>query len=92
MKSQTYKLLFLTFLLVNGSIYYATLLKGEVLNRYSKRIVPNAYVQSFGAEVSERIACKSTYTLPRCGFFKFNDKQVIIHVKIIRNLIPLFSS
>lgn len=91
MKSQTYKLLFLTFLLVNGSFYFVTLLKGKVLNSHFKRIVLSAYVQSFGAEVSERVACESNYTLPRCGFFKFNDQQVI-HEKIIRNLIPLFRS
>ena len=90
MKSQTYKLLFLTFLLVNGS-FYTILLKGKVLNRHFKRIVLSAYVQSFGAEVSERVACESNYTLPRCGFFKFNDQQVI-HEKIIGNLIPLFRS
>lgn len=92
MKSQTYKLLFLTFLLLNGSIYYVTLLKDIVLNKDSKIIAPSAYVQSFSTEISERITCKSNFTVPRGGCLKFNDQKVIIDGKIIRNLTPLFSS
>ena len=92
MKSQIYNLLFLDFLLLNGSLDYADILKDIALNKGSKMIVPISYVQSFGIDISRKVEGKSNFNGARGDFFKFNNQKFIFDGKIVGDLTQLFRS
>ncbi len=92
MKSGIYKLLFLTFLLLNESFCYSQILTVITFYKNSNMDVPGAHLNVFGLEISGEIEGKSNFTRARGDFFKFNNQKFIFDGKIVGDLTPLFRS
>ena len=75
MKSQTYKLLFLVLIFLEGGGYYSQVLKGVVLNSDTKIGVSGAYIYSFDLEIGNSTNEKGNFEILQ--FPKYKSKILI---------------